>query len=73
MELMLACDLVWAASSARFSQAEASIGTTTLLGGLQRLGRTRRSDPRPRDYLQRRSVRCGHIREVEHREPCRTR
>jgi len=37
MELMLACDLIWAASSARFSQAEASIGTTTLLGGVQRL------------------------------------
>ena len=37
MELMLACDLVWAAASARFSQAEASIGTTTLLGGVQRL------------------------------------
>lgn len=37
MELMLACDLVWAAVSARFSQAEASIGTTTLLGGVQRL------------------------------------
>jgi enoyl-CoA hydratase/carnithine racemase len=37
MELMLACDLIWAASSARFSQAEASIGTTTLLGGVHRL------------------------------------
>jgi enoyl-CoA hydratase/carnithine racemase len=37
MELMLACDLAWAAASARFSQAEASIGTTTLLGGVQRL------------------------------------
>jgi enoyl-CoA hydratase/carnithine racemase len=37
MELMLACDLVWAAASARFSQAEAAIGTTTLLGGVQRL------------------------------------
>src|SRR5260370_5288181 len=37
MELMRACDLVWAAASARFSQAEASIGTTTLLGGVQRL------------------------------------
>ena len=37
IELMLSCDLVWAAASARFSQAEASIGTTTLLGGVQRL------------------------------------
>jgi enoyl-CoA hydratase/carnithine racemase len=37
LELALACDLIWAAASARFSQAEASIGTTTLLGGVQRL------------------------------------
>src|ERR1700739_185084 len=37
MELMLACDLVWAAASGPFSPAEASIGTTTLLGGVQRL------------------------------------
>jgi len=37
LELALACDLIWAASSARFGQAEASIGTTTLLGGVQRL------------------------------------
>src|ERR1700719_2127748 len=37
IELMLSCDLVWAAASARFAQAEASIGTTTLLGGVQRL------------------------------------
>ena len=43
MELMLACDLVWASASARFSQAEASIGTTTLLGGVQRL--TERAGP----------------------------
>ena len=28
---------IWAASSARFGQVEASIGTTTLLGGVQRL------------------------------------
>src|ERR1700719_3192509 len=37
LELVLACDLIWAAVSARFGQAEASIGTTTLLGGVQRL------------------------------------
>jgi enoyl-CoA hydratase/carnithine racemase len=37
LELALACDLMWAAASARFGQAEASIGTTTLLGGVQRL------------------------------------
>jgi enoyl-CoA hydratase/carnithine racemase len=37
LELALACDIIWAASSARFGQVEASIGTTTLLGGVQRL------------------------------------
>src|SRR5271156_534982 len=37
LELALACDLIWAASSARCGQVEASIGTTTLLGGAQRL------------------------------------
>jgi enoyl-CoA hydratase/carnithine racemase len=37
LELALACDLIWAASSARFGQVEALIGTTTLLGGIQRL------------------------------------
>src|SRR5580658_2996080 len=37
LELVLACDLIWAASSASFGQAEGSIGTTTLLGGVQRL------------------------------------
>ena len=37
LELALACDLIWAATSTRFGQVEASIGTTTLLGGVQRL------------------------------------
>jgi enoyl-CoA hydratase/carnithine racemase len=37
LELALACDLILAATSTRFGQAEASIGTTTLLGGVQRL------------------------------------
>jgi enoyl-CoA hydratase/carnithine racemase len=37
LELALSCDLIWAGASARFAQAEASIGTTTLLGGVQRL------------------------------------
>ena len=37
LELALACDIIWAASSARFGQVEALIGTTTLLGGVQRL------------------------------------
>ena len=37
LELVLACDLIWAANSARLGQLEATIGTTTLLGGVQRL------------------------------------
>ncbi len=37
LELVLACDLIWATASARFGQLEANIGTTTLLGGVQRL------------------------------------
>jgi len=37
LELALACDLIWAAASARFGQLEATIGTTTLLGGVIRL------------------------------------
>jgi enoyl-CoA hydratase/carnithine racemase len=37
LELVLACDLIWAAAAARFGQLEATIGTTTLLGGVQRL------------------------------------
>jgi enoyl-CoA hydratase/carnithine racemase len=37
LELVLACDLIWAAGSARFGQLEATIGTTMLLGGVQRL------------------------------------
>jgi enoyl-CoA hydratase/carnithine racemase len=37
LELVLACDLIWTAASARLGQLEATIGTTTLLGGVQRL------------------------------------
>ena len=37
LELALACDMIFAAQTARFSQVEALIGTTTLLGGAQRL------------------------------------
>jgi enoyl-CoA hydratase/carnithine racemase len=37
LELALASDLIWAAASARFGQLEATIGTTTLLGGVIRL------------------------------------
>lgn len=37
LELALACDLIWAARSARLGHPEATVGTTTLLGGVQRL------------------------------------
>jgi enoyl-CoA hydratase/carnithine racemase len=37
MELVLACDLIWAGESARLGQTEAMIGTSTLLGGIQRI------------------------------------
>ncbi len=37
LELALAADIVFAGRSARFSQVEARIGTSTLLGGVQRL------------------------------------
>src|SRR5260370_6622394 len=37
LEMVLACDLIWASASARLGQVEAAIGTTTLLGGVQRL------------------------------------
>jgi len=50
LELALACDLIWAGASARFAQAEASIGTTTLLGGVQRLAE-RAGPSRARDII----------------------
>jgi enoyl-CoA hydratase/carnithine racemase len=37
MELVLACDLIWAGESARLGQTEAMIATSTLLGGIQRI------------------------------------
>lgn len=37
LEIALACDLIIAGESARFAQVEQAIGTTTLLGGAQRL------------------------------------
>jgi enoyl-CoA hydratase/carnithine racemase len=37
LEIALACDMIWAAESAQFAQLEATIGTATLLGGVQRL------------------------------------
>jgi len=53
LELALACDLVWAAASARFGQLEATIGTSSS----------------PRDHLLCRTVRRRNVRAVEHREP----
>ena len=50
LELALGCDLIWAAASARFGQVEASIGTTTLLGGVQRLAE-RAGPSRAREIL----------------------
>ena len=69
LELALACDLIWAGASARFAQAEASIGTTTLLGGVQRLAERAGPEPCPRDHLYRRRVRRGDVRTMEHRQP----
>ena len=37
LELVLACDFIWAAETAKFAQAEALIGTIPLGGGAQRL------------------------------------
>lgn len=37
LELALACDLIWAAESARFGLVEAVIGLTPLMGGTQRI------------------------------------
>jgi enoyl-CoA hydratase len=37
LELVLACDLIWAAESAQFGLVEAVIGLTPLMGGTQRI------------------------------------
>jgi enoyl-CoA hydratase/carnithine racemase len=37
LELVLACDMIWAAESARFGLVEAVIGLTPLMGGTQRI------------------------------------
>jgi enoyl-CoA hydratase/carnithine racemase len=50
LELALACDLILAGESARFSQSEAVIGATTFLGGTQRLAR-RCGDARAREIV----------------------
>jgi enoyl-CoA hydratase/carnithine racemase len=50
LELALACDLILAGESARFSQSEAIIGATTFLGGTQRLAR-RCGDARAREIV----------------------
>lgn len=50
LELALACDMIFAAQSARFSQVEALIGATTFLGGAQRLA-NRCGDARAREIV----------------------
>ena len=50
LELALACDLIVAGQSARFSQPEAVIGAATFLGGTQRLAR-RCGDARAREIV----------------------
>jgi enoyl-CoA hydratase/carnithine racemase len=50
LELALACDLILAGESARFSQSEAVIGAATFLGGAQRLAR-RCGDARAREIV----------------------
>ena len=67
LELALACDLIWAASSARFGQVEASIGTTTLLGGVQRLAERAGPESRTRNHLYGRPIRRRDLRAMEHR------
>jgi enoyl-CoA hydratase/carnithine racemase len=50
LELALACDLILAGESARFSQSEAVIGAATFLGGTQRLAQ-RCGDARARQIV----------------------
>jgi enoyl-CoA hydratase/carnithine racemase len=50
LEIALACDLIIASETTRFSQTEAIVGVTTLLGGAQRLAR-RCGDARAREIL----------------------
>jgi enoyl-CoA hydratase len=50
LELPLACDILWAAESARFGLVEAVIGLTPLMGGTQRLAE-RAGAARAREFV----------------------
>ena len=50
LELALACDMIWAAESARFGLVEAVIGLTQLMGGTQRMAE-RAGAARAREFV----------------------
>jgi enoyl-CoA hydratase len=50
LELALACDMIWAAESARFGLVEAVIGLTPLMGGTQRVAE-RAGPARAREFV----------------------
>jgi len=50
LELSLACDMIWAAESARFGLVEAVIGLTPLMGGTQRIAE-RAGPARAREFV----------------------
>jgi enoyl-CoA hydratase len=50
LELALACDMIWAAESARFGLVEAVVGLTPLMGGTQRLAE-RAGPARAREFV----------------------
>jgi enoyl-CoA hydratase len=50
LELSLACDMIWAAESARFGLVEAVIGLTPLMGGTQRMAE-RAGAARAREFV----------------------
>jgi enoyl-CoA hydratase len=50
LELSLACDMIWAAESARFGLVEAVVGLTPLMGGTQRMAE-RAGPGRAREFV----------------------
>ena len=50
LELALACDMIWAAESARFGLVEAVVGLTPLMGGTQRMAE-RAGPARAREFV----------------------
>jgi enoyl-CoA hydratase len=50
LELSLACDMIWAAESARFGLVEAVVGLTPLMGGTQRMAE-RDGPARAREFV----------------------